>query len=95
MKGKHKKFGKPQQMSRFICLKCLQENHVGEGIQRERIRERSHIKNLACLCSRLERTKNLEVRYFDDFGECMEEAKLLHTALYGKEGVKNGKGIYA
>ena len=31
--GKYKN-GNPKRASRFICCKCLKDNHVGDGIQR-------------------------------------------------------------
>ena len=36
--------------SRFIYLRCLKQNCVGQGIQRPNTKEVDHIKNLSCLC---------------------------------------------
>ena len=76
--------GNPKKKSRWICLKCLKENHVGDGIQRgSRQREKYHIKDLSCLCSDInEQTKNLEVRYCDNFQEMMIKAKKIHRKFY-------------
>lgn len=80
------KNGNPKKSSRFICLRCLKVNHVGSGIQRGgNQREKGHIKNLECLCTKLiDRVPNLEVRYCDDMGEMMEKAVRLHEKYYGK-----------
>lgn len=82
-KGKYKN-GNPKRSSRFICCKCLKENHVGEGIQRGgRQREKGHIKDLHCLCVNMKyKTKNLEVRYCDSFDEMMMKAEELHREYY-------------
>lgn len=56
--------------SEFICLRCLSKNQVGDKIRRPNMREKDHVKNLCCLCTKLQmRTKNLEVRWCDDFDE--------------------------
>ena len=48
--------------SEFICLRCLKKNQVGDKIRRPNMREKDHVKNLCCLCTKLQmRTKNLEV----------------------------------
>lgn len=80
------KMGKPKKYSRFICCKCLKENFVGAGIQRSNQRGREHIKDLTCInkgCNG-EITKNLEVRYCDDFQEMMDKAVELHREYYRK-----------
>ena len=77
----------PKKMSRFICLRCLKENFVGQNIQRKSQREKGHIKDLTCMCTGLtEITKNLEVRYCDNFKEMMTRAEKLHIEYYGKVG---------
>lgn len=77
------KMGNPKKQSRWICLRCLKENRVGEGIQRGRKqREKFHIKDLSCLCNSLEPTKNVEVRYCDSFKEIMDKAEELHNEYY-------------
>lgn len=69
--------------SRFICLRCLKENMVGAGIPRPNTKETDHIKNLICLCTHLEmRTKNLEVRWRDDFETQMKKAPKLKSKYY-------------
>jgi chromatin remodeling complex protein RSC6 len=83
------KNGNPKKKSRFICCKCLQENMIGTGIQREhKQREKNHVKDLYCLEDK-EVTKNLEVRYCDIFEEMMDKASELHIEYYG-EKVKGG-----
>jgi hypothetical protein len=83
------KNGNPKKKSRFICCKCLQENMIGTGIQREhKQREKNHVKDLYCLVDK-EVTKNLEVRYCDIFEEMMDKASELHIEYYG-EKVKVG-----
>ena len=68
-----KRNGNPKHNSRFICIRCLQENKVGAGISRPNTKEKDHIKNLTCLCVGLQmKTKNLEVRWCDDFSERMK-----------------------
>lgn len=64
--------------SEFICLRCLNKNQVGDKMRRPNMREKDHVKNLCCLCTKLQmRTKNLEVRWCDDFDERMEYARKL------------------
>lgn len=77
--------GNPKKKSRFICLKCCKENYVGAGIQRESQREKWHIKDLTCLnrgCNG-SITKNLEIRYCDDFIEMYDRVDELHNKYYG------------
>lgn len=82
------KYGNPKKKSRWICLRCLKENHVGDGIQRGgKQREKNHVKDLVCMCTNLGiATKNLEVRYCDNFQEMMDKAERLHIEYYGKVG---------
>lgn len=79
------KMGNPKKSSRFICLRCLNVNQLGEGIQRGgKQREKNHIKDLACMCTGFnEITKNLEVRYCDNMKEMMDRAEKLHDEYYG------------
>lgn len=61
-------------------------NFVGFGIQRGgKQREKNHVKDLTCINHGCDRTitKNLEVRYCDDFAEMMEQAEKLHMEYYG------------
>lgn len=73
--------GNPKKKSRWICLKCLKENHVGDGIQRINQREKWHKKELHCIyCN--ETTKNLELRHCDWLEEIKERAEKLHREIY-------------
>lgn len=80
--------GNPKKKSRFWCLHCQRENCVGTGIQRGgKQREKGHIKDLLCLnqeCCKLPFTKNLEIRYCDDFLEMLNKVPKLHTKYYGR-----------
>lgn len=79
----YKRNGNPKHNSRFICLRCLQENKVGVGISRPNTKEKNHIKNLTCLCVGLQmKTKNLEVRWCDDFSERMKRAREMKSIYY-------------
>lgn len=79
------KNGNPKKSSRFICLHCLEENRVGLGIQRRgKQREKDHIKDLFCInCNTV--TKNLEVRYCDDFTEEVIRAMEIQNDYYSEE----------
>lgn len=82
--------GRPQMSSRFVCCRCLKENFVGAGIQREVQREKYHIKDLMCInpgCNGIT-TKNMEIRYCDTFADIMEKAKLYHREYYLVEDIK-------
>ena len=73
-------------------MRCLKENCVGQGIQRPKTKEKDHIKNLACLCVRMEyKTKNLEVRWCDDFKERMIRAIEMQPDFYDSNGNYIGK----
>lgn len=75
------KNGNPKHASRFICLKCMQENMLARGIQRQRQRERKHIKDLYCLkCGKV--TKCIEVRFCDSYEEIFEVAKIKRENYY-------------
>lgn len=77
------RMGNPKKMSRFICIRCLKENVVGQNIQRKSQREKGHVKDLICLCTGLQDiTKNVEVRYCDNFQEMMIKAENLHKEIY-------------
>ena len=80
------RMGNPKRMSRFICLNCLKENMVGIGIQRSNQREKGHIKDLMCINKGCEgiTTKNLEVRFCDDYLEMIDKAYELHNVYYGE-----------
>lgn len=78
-----KRNGHPKRSSKFICLRCLKENRVGDGIPRPNTKEKDHVKDIICLCTHLKmKTKNLEVRWCDDFDECMERARKIKTKYY-------------
>lgn len=75
------KNGNPKKASRFICLKCLNENMLARGIQRKNQREKEHIKDLICLnCKTI--TKNEEVRYCDFYDEIYKLAKIKRESYY-------------
>lgn len=81
-----KRNGNPKHSSRFICLRCLQENGVGDGIPRPKTREKDHIKDIVCLCTGLqEKTKNLEVRWCDDFDERLKRAEEIRPTYYNEK----------
>lgn len=81
------KNGNPKKSSRFICLRCLKENCVLQGVQRPKTKEIDHRKNARCLCVHMEyKTKNLEVRWCDNFDERMERAKQMRPDFYDEDG---------
>ena len=84
------KYGNPKKQSRFICLRCLKQNHIGDGIQRfGRQRPIEHEKDLYCLnCKTI--TQNMEVRYCDDYAETLEKAIRKHMKTYGENMVYAG-----
>ncbi len=86
------KNGNAKKSSRFICLRCLKENCVGQGIPRPNTKEIDHIKNIRCLCIHTEyKTKNLEVRWCDDYKERMERAIEIRHKFYDIDGNYIGK----
>lgn len=85
------KNGNPKRQSRFICLQCLQENTLAQGIQRKSQRKKFHIKDLTCLNCGGIRCKCIEVRYCDSFDEIMEKAKELNKVYYSMENINKGK----
>jgi hypothetical protein len=67
--------------SKFICLKCMQENKIVTGLQRPRQRKKFHIKNIYCLnCKKI--TKNIEIRFCDSFSEIEEKAANIRSRYY-------------
>lgn len=77
-----KRNGSPQRQSRFICLKCLQLNQVGAGIQRGgRRRNKYHIKDLLCLYCKCE-TQNIEIRDCDAYEDVYEWAVKVRLQYY-------------
>ena len=75
------KNGNPKKSSQFICMKCMNENMLARGIQRQRQRERKHVKDLYCLrCSEI--TKCIEVRFCDSYDEIFEAAKIKRENYY-------------
>lgn len=82
-----KRNGNPKRMSRFICLKCLTENRLGEGIQRgKHQRSKYHVKDLTCFNCNGEVTKNLEVRFCDNYDEVFQKATEVRGEYYIKDG---------
>lgn len=76
------KNGNPKRSSRFLCLSCMTENRLAQGIQRKTQREKYHIKNLYCLKCYME-TKNIELRYCDSFDEVYNKALKIRSKYYG------------
>ena len=75
------KNGNPKYASRFICMRCMSENMLARGIQRQRQRERKHVKDLYCLrCGEI--TKCIEVRFCDSYDEIFEVAKIKRENYY-------------
>ena len=78
------KYGTPEKSSRFICLRCQNINHIGDGIQRRRQKEKYHIKDLFCLnCQEV--TKNMEIRWCDDLDEISHRAEEISEMYYTKQ----------
>ena len=81
------KNGNPKKCSRFICLHCLQENFVVDGLQRRHQRPNNHIKDIWCankICSeKYSTTKNLE--------EKMIVARQIRSKYYPEENPNNRK----
>ena len=78
------RMGNPKRSSRFICCKCLKENRIGSGIQRSNQRSKYHIKDLTCFnkgCNG-EITKNVEIRWCDDYLEMLDYAKRIRSRYY-------------
>lgn len=69
-----------KQRSRFICLQCECENHVGEYIQRPIQREKYHIKDLYCIYCK-DTTKNIEVRSCDTYEKVQAQIPYLQRKL--------------
>mgnify|MGYP007033706314 FL=1 len=78
------KNGNPKRQSRFICLQCLQENKLAQGIPQ---RKKFHIKDLTCLNCDGKICKCIEVRYCDSFDEVMDKAKELSKMYYSRENI--------
>ncbi len=76
--------GNSKKISRFICLRCMEINQLGAGIQRSQQREKFHIKDLTCLVCGGIVTKNLEIRHCDWLEEIQEQAEKLHIEYYGE-----------
>lgn len=67
--------------NRKVIQECMNENMLASGIQRQRQRERKHIKDLYCL-KRREVTKCIEVRFCDSYEEIFEAAKIKRENYY-------------
>ena len=62
-------------------MKCMNENMLASGIQRQRQRERKHVKDLYCWkCGEV--TKCIEVRFCDSYEEIFEAAKIKRENYY-------------
>lgn len=79
--------------SRFICLKCMQLNPCGSGIQRGgHQREKYHIKDLMCLhCKDIEATKNIEIRWCDTYDDVYKKAMEIRNDYYEEDNNENRK----
>lgn len=78
------KNGNPKKQSRFICMKCMRENMIVTGMQRKNQREIGHTKDIFCIgCKEI--TKNIEVRYCDNYDEIFEKAKVKRENYYTNE----------
>ena len=81
--------GNPKRSIQFLCLHCMQINHLGSGIQRGgHTREKCLIKDLTCFTNNCRGmiTKNLEIRWCDDLLEAYDIAEQLRDRYY-----KNGE----
>jgi hypothetical protein len=90
MKMSRCKSGNPKRQSRFICMKCMNENMLARGIQRKRQREKFHVKDLTCMLCSGNETKNMEVRYCDDYKEIYEKALEKRENYYTEDFRKVG-----
>ena len=88
-----KRNGNPKRSSRFICLKCMKLNQLGSGIQRGgHQREKYHIKDLMCLnCKDEDITKNIEVRWCDNYDEIYKKAVEIRSRYYQEENNNDRK----
>lgn len=90
MKMSRCKSGNPKRQSRFICMKCMNENMLARGIQRKQQREKFHVKDLTCMLCSGNETKNMEVRYCDDYKEIYEKALEKRENYYTEDFRKVG-----
>lgn len=83
-----KRNGNPRRKSRFICLHCMKENQLGNGIQRGKYqRAKWHIKDLTCFnpeCAGMI-TKNIEVRFCDSYEDVFQKAMEIRSNYYEVE----------
>lgn len=84
-----RRYGNPKKKSRFVCIKCGQENHIIDGVQRVNQREYLHIKDCECIHCKCV-TKNVEIRYCDDYSTVMESLPELYDIYYGNKEKKVG-----
>ncbi len=79
------KNGNPKRASQFLCLHCMKINQLS-GIQRGgHQREKYHIKDLLCInpeCHNLLYTKNMEIRWSDQYEEVYEKALQVREKYY-------------
>jgi hypothetical protein len=71
----------------------MQINSCGSGIQRGgHQREKYHIKDLMCLhCKDMEITKNIEIRWCDNYADVYEKAMEIRNKYYEEENNENRK----
>ena len=90
-----KRNGNPKRSSRFICLRCMQLNQCGSGIQRGgHQREKYHIKDLMCINPGCKcKTKNIEVRWCDSYEEIYERAVRERVNYYSETENKHDRKV--
>ena len=71
----------------------MQINSCGSGIQcGGHQREKYHIKDLMCLhCKDMEITKNIEIRWCDNYADVYEKAMEIRNKYYEEENNENRK----
>lgn len=71
----------------------MQLNPCGSGVQRGgHQREKYHIKDLMCLyCKDRETTKNIEIRWCDNYEDVYEKALEIRNKYYEAENNENRK----
>lgn len=78
-------YGNQKRSSQFLCLHCMKINQLGSGIQRGgNQRKKKHIKDLTCFnkgCNG-EITKNIEIRWCDDYLEMLNYAQRIRSHYY-------------
>lgn len=71
-----KRNGNPRRKSRFICLRCMKENQLGDGIQRGKDNKDALLKVNKQMKDKDVSLKNLEMQSPDTLTELIDFAKL-------------------